>query len=570
MSFDYDFLPGDSLEKRYESNNANPIISIIMSFYNGKDYINKTANAILNQTFPYYEWIIVNDGSSDKKSLKTLDSISKLDSRIRILNKKNEGASIARDYGVKHSSDATKYVIFLDDDDLIDNTYLETAYWTLETNPSATWAYTDVVNFGKEQSLWVKKFDSSIEKKMNLLTITALIKKDAFNSVNGFNIKKKAVHEDWNLWLKFITKGYYPVKMSRFGFYYRRKQSNSELLAAQKNHKEAISIIDETVKTIKKDVNAISYPKFDATWKGLRDNFNYLEPKYLKNDKKDILLIIPWMTVGGADRFNLDLIKGLKDKYNFTIITTLPNVNEWGHEFNKYATVYDLTSFLNQDYWRLFIEYIIKNRKIDLIMVSNSTYGYSLIPYLKAKFNNIPIMDYIHMEEWYNRDGGFSRDSANVHDFIDKTFFCNNNSEKIMNDYFDISSKETGTVYIGVDQTKYNPENFDVKDLKERYRIPENKKVVTFIARIDYQKRPMLFMNIVKEYLKLDQNVIFLVVGDGPLLSKMKTYAKSNQSINNIKFVGNQDKDRVNEIYAMSDVTLNCSIKEGLALTTYE
>ena len=49
--------------------------------------------------------------------------------------------------------------------------------------------------------------------------------------------------------------------------------------------------------------------------------------------------------MGGADKFNLDLISKLdKEKYEVTILTTQPNSNPWRQEFEEYATVYDMLS----------------------------------------------------------------------------------------------------------------------------------------------------------------------------------------------------------------------------------
>ena len=49
-----------------------------------------------------------------------------------------------------------------------------------------------------------------------------------------------------------------------------------------------------------------------------------------KNKKINVLMIIPWMVTGGADRFNLNLVKMMnKEKFNFVIVTTLPSKNEW-------------------------------------------------------------------------------------------------------------------------------------------------------------------------------------------------------------------------------------------------
>ena len=56
-----------------------------------------------------------------------------------------------RDYGAKLADKNSKYLFFLDDDDLINKTYLECAYWTLQTNKDASWTYTDLVNFQKRR-----------------------------------------------------------------------------------------------------------------------------------------------------------------------------------------------------------------------------------------------------------------------------------------------------------------------------------------------------------------------------------------------------------------------------------
>ena len=73
------------------------------------------------------------------------------------------------------------------------------------------------------------------------------------------------------------------------------------------------------------------------------------------------------MVVGGADKFNIDLVDGLNNKkYNVTVICTEPAVNVYRQEYEKRnAIVYDLTTFLSQKYWIVFIKYIIeKNHEI--------------------------------------------------------------------------------------------------------------------------------------------------------------------------------------------------------------
>ena len=571
--FDYSQMPGMSRKSKYEvAEQKEPVISIITPFWNGGKYLEQTANAIFNQTYPYWEWIIVDDESTNEESLEIVENISKLDSRIRLLHKKNGGVAETRDYGAKNSNPCTKYFVFLDEDDLIENTYLECAYWTLETNKDAAWAYTDVVNFDGETHIWKKWFETETEKKENLLVATAMIRKDAFFKVNGYELREKSVNEDWNLWLKFLAEGFKPVRMNVNGFWYRRKPNEeSELYRSSQNQKRAKEIIQETAQTITKDVAAIQYPFYNYNWDIIPESVESIAvPEFKDNGKINILMIVPWMTMGGADKFVLDLVKGIdRNRFNVVMVCTVPNDNVWRQKFEKEVDcIYDLTTFIDQKYWLCFIDYLIYSKNINLIFNTNSVYGYAALPYIKAKHPEVTIIDYIHMEEWYNRNGGYSRDSSGVASVIDHTYVCNQNSERILVEHFGRKPEEVDTVYIGVDEKKFDPESCHRKKLLENYKIPQGKKVISFIARIDLQKRPHLLMKIIKELNARRNDFVFVIAGDGPLLYQIKNEAKKYNVNDIVKFLGAVSNTK--EIYSISDITLNCSIKEGLALTAYE
>lgn len=576
--FNFSLQPGKKEYKKIEYNEQKPIISVVIPFYNSGKYIEQTIITVLNQTFPYYEVLIVDDGSKDEASLKKLEEIEKMDNRIKVFHKQNEGLAATRDFGAKHSSECTKYLMFLDDDDLIEPTFFECAYWTLETNKEASWAYADSVGFGTMEYTWNKYFNSEKLKKVNELISEAFVRKSDFNEVKGYELREKAINEDWNFWLKLLSKGKYPVHMSFYGQWYRRKETG-ELKKASDNQKRSLEIINETASKITKEIDAIQYPRYKYNYDIIPEEVpNLLIPtsKDFEDGITNILFIIPWMITGGADLFNLNLIKGLdKKKFKVTIITTEPNKNvlrqyfEQDNENNKIANVYDLTSFLDQKYWLAFINYIIKKENINIILNSNSKFGYYCMPYLKAKYPNIPILDYVHMEEWYNRNGGYSRYSSMYSSLIDKTLICNENSRKVLIEHFKRDEKETETVYIGVDEEKFNPDNYNKEELTKKY-IGENinKKIITYICRISEQKRPLLLLEIIAKLKKERQDFKVLVVGDGNLLFKMKEKAQKLGLSEEIVFLGNIVNTA--EVYRISDVTINCSLKEGLALTSYE
>ena len=76
---DYSKKPGKIIEKIGNIlNKEKPTISVITPFYNGGKTLMETVNAMLSQTYPYFEWIIVDDGSKDESSLKELEKVEKM------------------------------------------------------------------------------------------------------------------------------------------------------------------------------------------------------------------------------------------------------------------------------------------------------------------------------------------------------------------------------------------------------------------------------------------------------------------------------------------------------------
>lgn len=95
----------------------NPIISVIIPVYNAEKYISRCIDSILNQGVENIEIIAVNDASKDG-SIDVLNSYAASDSRIKVIDKKqNEGSYMARDTGFKAASG--KYFFFSDADDFL-------------------------------------------------------------------------------------------------------------------------------------------------------------------------------------------------------------------------------------------------------------------------------------------------------------------------------------------------------------------------------------------------------------------------------------------------------------------
>lgn len=105
-----------------------PCISIIVPVYNVEKYMNKCINSILKQTFKDFELILVDDGSTDHSG-KICDDFEKMDSRIRVIHKKNGGLSSARNIGISNAHG--DYLGFVDSDDYIAPDMYEVLYKNL-------------------------------------------------------------------------------------------------------------------------------------------------------------------------------------------------------------------------------------------------------------------------------------------------------------------------------------------------------------------------------------------------------------------------------------------------------
>ena len=92
-------------------------VSIIIPVYNAERYLRETLNSIIHQTYKNIEVICVDDGSSDL-SLEILKDFQSMDSRLHILNQKNQYAGIARNNGMAQATG--EYVLFLDADDIFE------------------------------------------------------------------------------------------------------------------------------------------------------------------------------------------------------------------------------------------------------------------------------------------------------------------------------------------------------------------------------------------------------------------------------------------------------------------
>ncbi len=165
--------------------NINPVASVIIPTYNRSNLINEAIDSALRQTFCNFELLVVDDGSTDS----TAEVVNKYkDSRIKYFYKQNGGLASARNFGISKATG--QYIVFLDDDDLLFDNFLQTMIEKLEQNNQYGLAYCRYLNVfpdGREEiSFGPERFFSGFltqyyfKKIPDILPSATLFRKSVF------------------------------------------------------------------------------------------------------------------------------------------------------------------------------------------------------------------------------------------------------------------------------------------------------------------------------------------------------------------------------------------------------
>ena len=191
--------------------NKYPLVSIVITYFNKKEYINKTLNSIFSQSYKNFEIILVYD-DGNLHDLKLVNFLMiKFKKKKIIVNKKNIGVSKSRNKALKYCKG--KYIAFIDADDLWKKNKLYEQTQFMEKN-LASFSFTsyDVVNIKgkliKKRHVFYDPSYDQLSKKNIIGLSTVMINKKILNHIKFPDLKTQ---EDFALWLNLLKKG---IKLS--------------------------------------------------------------------------------------------------------------------------------------------------------------------------------------------------------------------------------------------------------------------------------------------------------------------------------------------------------------------
>ncbi len=188
-----------------------PLVSIVITYFNKKEHINKTLNSIFSQSYKNFEIILVYD-DGNLHDLKLVNFLMiKFKKKKIIVNKKNIGVSKSRNKALKYCKG--KYIAFIDADDLWKKNKLYEQTQFMEKN-LASFSFTsyDVVNIKgkliKKRHVFYDPSYDQLSKKNIIGLSTVMINKKILNHIKFPDLKTQ---EDFALWLNLLKKG---IKLS--------------------------------------------------------------------------------------------------------------------------------------------------------------------------------------------------------------------------------------------------------------------------------------------------------------------------------------------------------------------
>ena len=193
-----------------------PTVAVVIPYYNGSRYIERSAQSVLDQTVKPDEFVVVNDGSTPQESEFLREAARRFG--FRVIEQQNGGQGAARNAGV--AATASEFISFLDQDDYYLKTHIETLLDALrENDPHLGWVYGDLYEAEDSGDVVQTSIVTSLAQHpktsifnlvgsdMFVLPSASLISRTAFESVGGFDTQFTG-YEDDDLFLRLFRRGY--------------------------------------------------------------------------------------------------------------------------------------------------------------------------------------------------------------------------------------------------------------------------------------------------------------------------------------------------------------------------
>jgi glycosyltransferase involved in cell wall biosynthesis len=234
--------------------NKYPKISVVMPVFNRENFLSDAIKSIINQTFTDFEFIIIDDGSTDQ-SLQIIENFAKQDERIKVVkNNINLGIAKTRNIGIDLSQG--EYIAFMDSDDISLPTRFEKqiAYFENSPNIDALGTACAIVDSNGQILSYLRPPLSPIEVRWSIITKSTLINPSMMARRKIFcetGIRHRDLHaaDDFDLWSR-IADQFQIGNLSEILTHFRMHQGKISVTSHNSQRSEAIEIVRKNIKQL--------------------------------------------------------------------------------------------------------------------------------------------------------------------------------------------------------------------------------------------------------------------------------------------------------------------------------
>lgn len=225
------------------------LVTVVIPCHNKGDVVAAAVDSVLRNTYRPIEIIVIDDGSSDRLTQKTLEALDQYDDVTVYKQKLATGVAKARNLGIKRARGS--FILLLDHDDLISSNFIADAVTCLEGSEGIDYVYPDTVFIGEDRRLSLAPdYSPRHMRVINLAPVTCLFRADVLKK---YQFRPELpVLEDWDLLLRVSEDGKVGKPLHGIYLFYRIVRSVS-----RNTHKHKYQDRVRIIKAIRRDSDVV-------------------------------------------------------------------------------------------------------------------------------------------------------------------------------------------------------------------------------------------------------------------------------------------------------------------------
>jgi glycosyltransferase involved in cell wall biosynthesis len=583
-----------------------PKVTVLMPLYNTAAYLEEAIQSILSQTYTDFEFIIINDGSTDN-SKQIVEKFQ--DSRIRIINnEQNIGIIATRNKGLHMAKG--EYIANMDSDDISLPDRIDKQVKYLDSHPDVAVIATKLVTInenGCEIGYWhednICTTIPQINKTLPVINCigqpTAMMRKEIIKSIgyNHFYLH----NEDWGLWLDLLVARQTIAKLDEVLLKYRIHSTSTTVVANKKG--VAVKILNFKFLYLKQNVKKgfgfnsvymkilfsfkMELIKFVLRpfYKGLKLFLRYLFTTQLRNLKRiltycpfktikeynklnkiiqnntsRICFVFPYTHVGGAEKVHSEIINSFKDEKPLVIFSGFSDNDKFlklflapaqkivvpramNHPFTKKSVLKKLAAHLN-------------NQTNPVLFGANAMSFFELIPYLNAR---VKVVELVHAFKFKPGENTFQKNRISLYYRMDTRIFISNEAKKEMEKFYKFNNVSDKIA----SRLTYIPNCVNIAE-SSAIKFTKLPLKILFVGRNSKEKRIELIIDLARKCnLLFCGKIHFTIVG-----FNQQSQFKLPE---NVAVIGEIiDSEVLETIYKANDILMITSEREGFPMVIME